>query len=174
MNKVQVGSAPSPNLKTVRSKIGSLDNASYRPGGGKVKIENRKVDFSKTQPKIAAKNDTYVPGGGDKKVSVTGEKKGDGSGTSDVIQEKVGYMRGGSYKKMSGTGKRSMIQGLKVYRTNGSDKEVSDALSSSVVQEKATNVTACTVCTRREWHCDTCHCSRSRYLYARWQRQGGE
>jgi microtubule-associated protein tau len=69
MNKVQVGSAPSPNLKTIRSKIGSLDNASYRPGGGKVKIENRKVDFSKTQPKIAAKNDAYVPGGGDKKVS---------------------------------------------------------------------------------------------------------
>ena len=69
MNKVQVGSAPSPNLKTVRSKIGSLDNASYKPGGGKVKIENRKVDFSKTQPKIAAKNDAYVPGGGDKKVS---------------------------------------------------------------------------------------------------------
>jgi microtubule-associated protein tau len=69
MNKVQVGSAPSPNLKTVRSKIGSLDNASYKPGGGKIKIENRKVDFSKTQPKIAAKNDAYVPGGGDKKVS---------------------------------------------------------------------------------------------------------
>jgi microtubule-associated protein tau len=69
MNKVQVGSAPSPNLKTVRSKIGSLDNASYKPGGGKVKIENRKLDFSKTQPKIAAKNETYVPGGGDKKVS---------------------------------------------------------------------------------------------------------
>jgi microtubule-associated protein tau len=71
MNKVQVGSAPSPNLKTVRSKIGSLDNASYKPGGGKFKIENRKLDFSKTQPKIAAKNDTYVPGGGDKKVSGT-------------------------------------------------------------------------------------------------------
>lgn len=68
MNKVQVGSAPSPNLKTVRSKIGSLDNASYKPGGGKVKIENRKLDFSKTQPKIAAKNDTYMPGGGDKKI----------------------------------------------------------------------------------------------------------
>lgn len=68
MNKVQVGAAPSPNLKTVRSKIGSLDNASYRPGGGKVKIENRKLDFSKAQPKIAAKNDKYIPSGGDKKV----------------------------------------------------------------------------------------------------------
>ncbi|KOX74503.1 hypothetical protein WN51_00486, partial [Melipona quadrifasciata] len=33
MNKIQVGAAPSPNLKTVRSKIGSLENASYKPGG---------------------------------------------------------------------------------------------------------------------------------------------
>lgn len=68
MNKVQVGAAPSPNLKTVRSKIGSLENASYKPGGGKVKIENRKLDFSKAQPKIAAKNEKYTPSGGDKKV----------------------------------------------------------------------------------------------------------
>lgn len=69
MNKIQVGAAPSPNLKVVRSKIGSLDNASYKPGGGKVKIENRKLDFgSKAQPKIAAKNDKYMPSGGDKKV----------------------------------------------------------------------------------------------------------
>ncbi|XP_028982059.1 microtubule-associated protein tau [Diachasma alloeum] len=68
MNKVQVGAAPSPNLKTIRSKIGSLDNASYKPGGGKVKIENRKLDFSKAQPKIAAKNDKYMPSGGDKKI----------------------------------------------------------------------------------------------------------
>ncbi|XP_014601435.1 PREDICTED: microtubule-associated protein tau isoform X3 [Polistes canadensis] len=69
MNKVQVGAAPSPNLKTVRSKIGSLENASYKPGGGKVKIENRKLDFSKAQPKIAAKNEKYTPSGGDKKIS---------------------------------------------------------------------------------------------------------
>ncbi|XP_011346084.2 microtubule-associated protein tau isoform X2 [Ooceraea biroi] len=69
MNKVQVGAAPSPNLKIVRSKIGSLDNASYKPGGGKVKIENRKLDFSKAQPKIAAKNDKYAPSGGDKKIA---------------------------------------------------------------------------------------------------------
>ncbi|KAK2588603.1 hypothetical protein KPH14_006372 [Odynerus spinipes] len=69
MNKIQVGAAPSPNLKTVRSKIGSLENASYKPGGGKVKIENRKLDFSKAQPKIAAKNEKYTPSGGDKKIS---------------------------------------------------------------------------------------------------------
>lgn len=69
MNKIQVGAAPSPNLKSVKSKIGSMDNATYKPGGGKVKIENRKLDFSKAQPKIAAKNDKYAPSGGDKKVT---------------------------------------------------------------------------------------------------------
>ncbi|XP_026678528.1 pollen-specific leucine-rich repeat extensin-like protein 1 isoform X3 [Diaphorina citri] len=69
MNKIQVGAAPSPNLKKVTSKIGSLQNAHYKPGGGKVKIENRKLEW-KAEPRIAAKNDEYVPGGGDKKIEV--------------------------------------------------------------------------------------------------------
>nr|XP_022920367.1 microtubule-associated protein tau-like isoform X1 [Onthophagus taurus] len=68
MNKVQVGGAPSPNLKEVKSKIGSLQNTSYKPGGGQIKIENKKIDLSKAHSKIAAKNDTYVPGGGEKKI----------------------------------------------------------------------------------------------------------
>ncbi|KAF9409543.1 hypothetical protein HW555_011137, partial [Spodoptera exigua] len=68
MNKVQVGNAPSPNIKAVKSKIGSLDNATYKPGGGKVKIENRKLEFGNVTPKIAAKNEAYTPSGGVKKV----------------------------------------------------------------------------------------------------------
>ncbi|XP_060527213.1 microtubule-associated protein 2 isoform X2 [Cylas formicarius] len=68
MNKIQVGSAPSPNLKVVRSKIGSLDNASYKPGGGKVKIENKKLDFKHAGPRIEAKNEKYVPKAGEKKI----------------------------------------------------------------------------------------------------------
>ncbi|CAH1405954.1 unnamed protein product [Nezara viridula] len=67
MNKVQVGAAPSPNLKSVKSKIGSLENAKHKPGGGHVKIEHRKLNFN-VAPKIEAKNDTYTPGGGDKKI----------------------------------------------------------------------------------------------------------
>ncbi|XP_037921824.1 microtubule-associated protein tau isoform X3 [Hermetia illucens] len=70
MNKVQVGHAPSPNLKAVRSKIGSLDNASYKPGGGNVKIETKKVEI-KAAPRIEAKNDKYMPKGGDKKIIST-------------------------------------------------------------------------------------------------------
>lgn len=68
MNKIQVGFAPSPNLKVVRSKIGSLENANHKPGGGNVKIENRKIEI-KAQPRIAAKNECYTPGGGEKKVN---------------------------------------------------------------------------------------------------------
>lgn len=68
MNKVQVGATPSPNLKAIRSKIGSLQNATHKPGGGNVKIESKKIEV-KAAPRIAARNDQYVPGGGDKKVS---------------------------------------------------------------------------------------------------------
>lgn len=68
MNKIQVGSAASPNLKVVKSKIGSLQNATYKPGGGNIKIENRKMDFSTTSSRITAKNENYTPRGGDKKV----------------------------------------------------------------------------------------------------------
>lgn len=68
MNKVQVGNAPSPNLKQVRSKIGSLENATHKPGGGNVKIESKKMEF-KVTPRIEAKNDKYQPKGGEKKVS---------------------------------------------------------------------------------------------------------
>ncbi|XP_032289756.1 microtubule-associated protein tau isoform X12 [Drosophila virilis] len=70
MNKVQVGHAPSPNLKAVRSKIGSLDNATYKPGGGHVKIESKKIEI-KAAPRIEAKNDKYMPKGGEKKIVTT-------------------------------------------------------------------------------------------------------
>lgn len=67
MNKIQVGRAPPPNLREVRSKIGSMDNAAHKPGGGKIKIESKKLEFH-VAPKITAKNDEYQPGGGDKRV----------------------------------------------------------------------------------------------------------
>ncbi|XP_058467848.1 microtubule-associated protein tau isoform X2 [Malaya genurostris] len=70
MNKIQVGATPSPNLKVVKSKIGSLENATHKPGGGHVKIETKKIDI-KAAPRIEAKNDAYVPKGGDKKIITT-------------------------------------------------------------------------------------------------------
>ena len=69
MNKVKVGATPSPNLKNVKSKIGSLDNAAYKPGGGKVRIESKKIELKNVTSKIGAKNEKYAPpSGGSKKV----------------------------------------------------------------------------------------------------------
>ncbi|XP_044756679.1 microtubule-associated protein tau-like isoform X2 [Coccinella septempunctata] len=68
MNRVQVGSAPSPNLKEVRSKIGSLQNATHKPGGGNIKIETKKIELKNVTPRIEAKNDKYIPKGGEKKI----------------------------------------------------------------------------------------------------------
>lgn len=67
MNKVQVGFAPSPNLKAAKSKIGSLANATHKPGGGNVKIESRKIQIE-AKPRIGARNELYQPAGGDVKI----------------------------------------------------------------------------------------------------------
>ncbi len=62
-----MGMSNSPNLKQVRSKIGSLSNSTHRPGGGEVKIENRKLEW-RSEGRTQARNDGYTPKGGDKKV----------------------------------------------------------------------------------------------------------
>ncbi|XP_073952372.1 microtubule-associated protein tau isoform X1 [Choristoneura fumiferana] len=102
MNKIQVGNAPSPNLKTVKSKIGSLDNATYKPGGGKVKIENRKLDFNKAAPKIAAKNETYTPSGGSKKITTTKLEWN--------AKSKIGSLQNASYKPGGGDKKIETVK----------------------------------------------------------------
>lgn len=53
-----------------KSKIGSLDNAAHKPGGGDKKIESMKLDFKdKAKPKIGSKdNIKHQPGGGTVKV----------------------------------------------------------------------------------------------------------
>lgn len=55
-----------------KPKIGSLDNAAYKPGGGDKKIETVKLDFKdKAKPKVGSKeNAKHVPGGGTIKVCI--------------------------------------------------------------------------------------------------------
>lgn len=55
-----------------KSKVGSLDNATHKPGGGDKKIETVKLDFKeKAKPKIGSKeNVKHQPGGGDVKVCI--------------------------------------------------------------------------------------------------------
>lgn len=54
----------------MNSKVGSLDNANHKPGGGEKKIETVKLDFKdKAQPKIGSKdNIQHKPGGGNKPI----------------------------------------------------------------------------------------------------------
>ncbi|XP_050979833.1 microtubule-associated protein tau isoform X14 [Labeo rohita] len=61
--------APLPDLKNVRSKVGSTDNLKHQPGGGRVQILDQKVDFSNVQSKCGSKSNLkHVPGGGNVKI----------------------------------------------------------------------------------------------------------
>ncbi|XP_077959049.1 uncharacterized protein LOC120819595 isoform X7 [Gasterosteus aculeatus] len=65
--------APMPDLKHVRSKIGSTENIKHQPGGGKVQILDKKVDVGNVQARCGSKdNIKHTPGGG--KVEIV-EKK---------------------------------------------------------------------------------------------------
>ncbi|XP_075996315.1 uncharacterized protein LOC142990414 [Genypterus blacodes] len=80
---------PTPDLKNVRSKIGSTDNIKYQPGGGKVssapnnktsdpstpaakarvQIQHKKLDFSHVTSRCGSKdNIKHVPGGGNVQI----------------------------------------------------------------------------------------------------------
>ncbi|XP_069366995.1 uncharacterized protein map4l isoform X5 [Paralichthys olivaceus] len=103
-----------PDLKNVRSKIGSIDNIKYQPGGGKVsstqnnktsdpctpaakarvQIVHKKLDFSHVTSRCGSKdNIKHVPGGGNvqilsKKVDVS--KVTSKCGSKDNIKYKPG------------------------------------------------------------------------------------
>uniref|UniRef100_A0A8L0DT62 Microtubule-associated protein n=2 Tax=Oncorhynchus mykiss TaxID=8022 RepID=A0A8L0DT62_ONCMY len=86
--------APAPDIRNVRSKIGSTDNMKYQPGGGKVsgrsdalgqgsssketrqakvQIVSKKLDFSHVTSRLGSKdNIKHVPGGG--KVQILNKK----------------------------------------------------------------------------------------------------
>uniref|UniRef100_A0AAQ4S879 Microtubule-associated protein n=1 Tax=Gasterosteus aculeatus aculeatus TaxID=481459 RepID=A0AAQ4S879_GASAC len=65
--------APMPDLKHVRSKIGSTENIKHQPGGGKVQILDKKVDVGNVQARCGSKdNIKHTPGGG--KVQIMHKK----------------------------------------------------------------------------------------------------
>ncbi|KAK3746985.1 hypothetical protein QZH41_011944 [Actinostola sp. cb2023] len=57
------------DLKNVKSKIGSTNNMSYKRGGGKGRITNKKVDYSKNVKSKVDSFRNHAPGGGGKKVN---------------------------------------------------------------------------------------------------------
>ncbi|XP_030019450.1 microtubule-associated protein tau isoform X12 [Sphaeramia orbicularis] len=99
--------APMPDLKNVKSKIGSTDNLKHQPGGGRVQILDQKVDYSTVQSKCGSKgNLKHVPGGGnvqilDKKMDLSNVqsrcgskdnlKHTPGGGKVKILDQKVDY-----------------------------------------------------------------------------------
>ncbi|XP_051267230.1 microtubule-associated protein 4 isoform X12 [Dicentrarchus labrax] len=105
--------APAPDIRNARSKIGSTDNMKHQPGGGKVPsasqsralasketsqgkvhIVSKKVDFSHVTSRLGSKdNMKHVPGGGNvqilnKKVDLS--KVTSKCGSKDNIKHKPG------------------------------------------------------------------------------------
>uniref|UniRef100_A0A8C3HPN0 Microtubule-associated protein n=1 Tax=Chrysemys picta bellii TaxID=8478 RepID=A0A8C3HPN0_CHRPI len=87
-------SVSAPDLKNIRSKIGSTDNIKHQPGGGRVQIVSKKANYSHVQSKCGSKdNIKHVPGGGNvqiqtKKVDISKVSSKCGSKTN--IKHKPG------------------------------------------------------------------------------------
>ncbi|XP_067326157.1 microtubule-associated protein tau isoform X6 [Anolis sagrei] len=75
--RLQTAPVPMPDLKNIKSKIGSTENLKHQPGGGKVQLINKKLDLSHVQSKCGSKdNIKHTPGGGsvpviDKKLDLS-------------------------------------------------------------------------------------------------------
>ncbi|KAH9422656.1 uncharacterized protein LOC113795511 [Dermatophagoides pteronyssinus] len=68
INKVTVGTAKGPNIKNVKSKIGSLNNVHHKPAGGEKKIETQKLKWE-TKSRIGSlDNAQHKPHGGNVRV----------------------------------------------------------------------------------------------------------
>uniref|UniRef100_A0A3B4BS55 Microtubule-associated protein n=1 Tax=Pygocentrus nattereri TaxID=42514 RepID=A0A3B4BS55_PYGNA len=105
----RITNAPLPDLKNVSSKIGSTDNMKYQPGGGKIQIVHKKLDFSHVTSRCGSKdNIKHTPGGGNiqiqnKKVDVS--KVTAKCGSKDNIKNKPGNLltAGGQQQKSEGS-----------------------------------------------------------------------
>ncbi|XP_068101300.1 microtubule-associated protein 2 isoform X1 [Hyperolius riggenbachi] len=66
LKQLRLMNQPLPDLKNIRSKIGSTDNIKYQPKGGQVKILSEKIDYSAVQSRCGSKdNITHNAGGGE-------------------------------------------------------------------------------------------------------------
>ncbi|XP_056367930.1 microtubule-associated protein tau isoform X25 [Oenanthe melanoleuca] len=93
--------APMPDLKNVKSKIGSTDNLKHQPGGGKVQIVYKPVDLSHVTSKCGSLgNIHHKPGGG--QVEVKSEKLD----FKDKVQSKIGSLDNISHVPGGGNKKR--------------------------------------------------------------------
>ncbi|KAJ8345444.1 hypothetical protein SKAU_G00296370 [Synaphobranchus kaupii] len=89
---------PMPDLKNVRSKIGSTENIKHQPGGGRVQIVHKKIDLSNVQSKCGSKvNLRHKPGGGN--VEIKTEKMDFKVQSKIGSLDNIGHVAGGGQRK---------------------------------------------------------------------------
>ncbi|XP_069642722.1 microtubule-associated protein tau isoform X9 [Haliaeetus albicilla] len=120
-SRIQPSAAPMPDLKNVKSKIGSTENLKHQPGGGKVQIVYKPVDLSHVTSKCGSLgNIHHKPGGG--QVEVKSEKLD----FKDKVQSKIGsldnisHVPGGGNKKIE-THKLTFRENAKAKTDHGAE-----------------------------------------------------
>ncbi|XP_062937398.1 microtubule-associated protein tau isoform X6 [Cynocephalus volans] len=120
-SRLQTAPVPMPDLKNVRSKVGSTENLKHQPGGGKVQIVYKPVDLSKVTSKCGSLgNIHHKPGGG--QVEVKSEKLD----FKDRVQSKIGsldnitHVPGGGNKKIE-THKLTFRENAKAKTDHGAE-----------------------------------------------------
>ncbi|XP_039214987.1 microtubule-associated protein tau isoform X17 [Crotalus tigris] len=100
-SRLQTAPVPMPDLKNIKSKIGSTDNLKHQPGGGKIQIVYKPVDLSHVTSKCGSlDNIHHKPGGG------VVEMKSEKLDFKDKVQSKIGsldnitHIPGGGNKKI--------------------------------------------------------------------------
>uniref|UniRef100_A0A3B4ABF8 Microtubule-associated protein n=1 Tax=Periophthalmus magnuspinnatus TaxID=409849 RepID=A0A3B4ABF8_9GOBI len=113
--------APLPDLKNVRSKIGSTENIKHQPGGGRVnltvlilysnlncillifqvQILDKKIDFSNVQARCGSKDNLkHTPGGGGGNVEIKNEKLEFKVQSKVGSLDNIGHTPGGGQRKI--------------------------------------------------------------------------
>ncbi|XP_077068281.1 uncharacterized protein maptb isoform X12 [Siphateles boraxobius] len=91
--------APMPDLKNIKSKIGSTENIKHQPGGGKVQIVHKKIDLSNVQAKCGSKdNIRHKPGGGN--VEIKSEKLDFKAQSKVGSLENIGHVPRGGQRRI--------------------------------------------------------------------------
>ncbi|CAI9595571.1 unnamed protein product [Staurois parvus] len=69
LKQMRLMNQPLPDLKNIKSKIGSIDNIKYQPKGGQIQIVSKKINLSHITSKCGSlKNIRHRPGGGNVKI----------------------------------------------------------------------------------------------------------
>ncbi|KAJ8404311.1 hypothetical protein AAFF_G00340840 [Aldrovandia affinis] len=139
---------PMPDLKNVRSKIGSTENIKHQPGGGRVQIVHKKIDVSNVQAKCGSKdNIRHKPGGGN--IEIKTEKLDFKVQSKIGSLDNIGHIAGGGQRKIE-THKLSFREQAKartdhgaeiVCKSPGASGEVSPRLLSNVSSSGSINMT---------------------------------